>query len=53
VEIIYNGAPRQVAEGASLAELLASVELPTRERLAEHSLRPGDRVEVVTLAGGG
>jgi sulfur carrier protein len=66
VEIIYNGRPLQAAEGITVAELLAPLEIPLRqiavevnqelvprERFAEHFLRAGDHVEVVTLAGGG
>ena len=66
MEIIYNGQPRRVAEGVTVAELLAPLKIPLpqiavevnqelipRERVAEVSLNTGDRVEVVTLAGGG
>jgi thiamine biosynthesis protein ThiS len=66
VEITYNGQPRRVAEGFTVADLLASSEAPLRqiavevneqlvprERFSDCSLQPGDRVEVVTLAGGG
>jgi thiamine biosynthesis protein ThiS len=66
VEITYNGQPRRVAENVTVAELLAPLEIPLRqiavevnqelvprERLSELSLKPGDHIEVVTLAGGG
>ncbi len=66
VEILYNGQSRQVTEGTTVADLLAQLDRPAaqvavevnedlipRERHAAHGLRPGDRVEVVTLAGGG
>jgi sulfur carrier protein len=66
VEIIYNGRPRRVAEGVTVAELLTLLEIPLRqiavevnrelvprERLSEYSLQAGDELEVVTLAGGG
>ncbi len=66
MEIIVNGQARQVAEGISIAELLDGLELAGRHvavevnlevvpraRHAEHRLAPGDRLEVVTLVGGG
>ncbi len=66
VEIIYNGERRQVAEGTTVADLLAQLDRPAsqvavevnedllpREQHAAYGLRPGDRIEVVTLAGGG
>jgi sulfur carrier protein len=64
--ITLNGEPRQARAGSTVAELLASMEITTRHvavevnleivprsRHAEHRLQPGDRVEVVTLVGGG
>ncbi len=66
VEIILNGEPRVVADGATVAELLAELNLTgkyvavelnreviPRPRHAEQRLSPGDCVEVVTLVGGG
>ncbi len=66
MEIIVNGQTRQVAEGISVAELLDRLELAGRHvavevnlevvpraRHAEHRLAPGDRLEIVTLVGGG
>jgi len=66
VEIVYNGQPRQVGERLSVAELLSdmgleprqlavevNLQLVPRDRHAECPLREGDRVEVVTLVGGG
>jgi sulfur carrier protein len=66
VEIVVNGQTRQVAEGISVAELLDRLELAGRHvavevnlevvpraRHAEQRLTPGDRLEIVTLVGGG
>jgi thiamine biosynthesis protein ThiS len=66
LQITVNGEPKAVAEGATLADLVALLELAP-ERVAvevnEHLVRRvayaqtrlsgGDRVEVVTLVGGG
>lgn len=61
-----NGNPRELADGASVAELLAALNLAgkfvavevnlqvvSRARHDEHRLADGDRVEIVTLVGGG
>jgi len=66
MEIVVNDQPRQVNEGMTVAELLAqlgvankfvavelNLELVPRDRHAQRRLAPGDRVEVVTLVGGG
>lgn len=66
VEITVNGQLRRVAEGTTLAELLeqlgladkhvaveANLELVPRQRHAGHRLADGDRLEIVTLVGGG
>ena len=66
VQITVNGKQREVAEGTSIATLLKELELPPpqvavevnlqlvpRARHAEHRLAAGDRLEVVTLVGGG
>ncbi len=66
MEIIFNGQPCEVPEAATVAHLLAQLDRPAkhvavevnlelipRERHASVNLRPGDRVEVVTLVGGG
>jgi len=66
MQIVVNGMPRDVGDNASVAELLKALELDPRQvavevnlELAprgEHASRrlaPGDRVEVVTLVGGG
>jgi len=66
VEISVNGQARSVSEGTTVAALLAelglagrpvavevNLALVPRERHAEHHLVPGDRLEIVTLVGGG
>lgn len=66
MQITVNGKAREVASGTSIAALLAELELAPpqvavevnlklipRGRHAEHRLEPGDRLEVVTLVGGG
>jgi len=66
VEIIVNGQSRRVAEGTTVARLVEELNLPTRyvavevnlelvprARHAEHRLADGDRLEIVTLVGGG
>ncbi len=64
--LTVNGNPRELADGASVAELLAALnlaeklvavevnlEVVPRARHCEHRLAEGDRVEIVTLVGGG
>ena len=66
MEIIVNDCPRRVADGIVVAELLeqlalagkhvaveVNLQLITRDRHAEHRLADGDRLEIVTLVGGG
>lgn len=66
VEILINGQPRTIAGEASVASLLDDLgmaarhvavevngELVPRGSHAERLLRPGDRLEIVTLVGGG
>lgn len=66
IEIHVNGSPRSIAAGSTVAALLKSLELDPRtlavERnlalipRAQHAETPlvaGDRLEVVTLVGGG
>ncbi len=66
MNIVYNGEPRAAREGMTIAELLrelnleprqvaveVNLELAPREAHAAHVLADGDRVEVVTLVGGG
>ncbi|MGO8749378.1 MAG: sulfur carrier protein ThiS [Thermoguttaceae bacterium] len=66
MEIVVNGEPRHVAEGATVACLLKdlglagkfvaverNLELVPRSRHGEQRLCSGDRLEIVTLVGGG
>lgn len=66
MQITVNGQERSVADGATIQQLLDELKLSTRyvavevnlelvprQRHAEHSLSPGDRLEIVTLVGGG
>ena len=66
MEIVFNGETRQIAAGTTVAALLVELELNPRYLAvelnlgvvprAEHAgraLQSGDRLEVVTLVGGG
>ena len=66
IQIVVNGEPYAVVEGASLLELLAALELDPRAVVVEHNRRivrrpalgdvrvaPGDAVELVHFVGGG
>lgn len=65
MQILCNGEPRQLGDGATLSSLLEQLrfsgpvavevneQLVPREKHARHELSDGDRVEVVTLVGGG
>jgi sulfur carrier protein len=66
MKIIVNGEDREVAAGATIAQLIeqfdmaarhvaveVNLELVPRAKHCEHQLRDGDRLEVVTLVGGG
>lgn len=66
MQLTVNGQERVLAEGTTIAELLAelgldprmlaverNLNLVPRARHAETQLAAGDRVEVVTLVGGG
>jgi sulfur carrier protein len=66
MEIIVNGQPRQTVEAFTIADLLEELQLSgkpvavevnlnlvPKQRHAEHRLAPGDRLEIVTLVGGG
>ena len=66
MRIKVNGAEREVEDGTSVEELVRALglrpeivavelneRLVARERRAERMLAPGDRVELVTLVGGG
>lgn len=66
MKILVNGTRREVPEGITIAALLSelevaqrhvavevNLELVPRARHGEYSLREEDRLEVVTLVGGG
>jgi sulfur carrier protein len=66
VNILVNGVPRELPEGTTVAELLAQLEMPARQVAVEvnlelvpraehqrHALCEADRLEIVTLVGGG
>ncbi len=66
MQLTVNGQPRELAEGSTIADLLCELELDPRTlavernldlvpraKHAETQLEAGDRVEVVTLVGGG
>jgi len=66
IEIMVNGEPRVVTQGASLLELLSSFELDPHTVVVEHNrqivrrpalgdvhLTAGDSVELVHFVGGG
>ena len=66
MRIYFNGDPHEVADGTTLAALLQQVglqprrvavevnlQLVPRDRHHQHLLRDEDRLEVVTLVGGG
>jgi len=66
VKIVVNGEPREIEQGATVARLLEALNLPQRYVAVERNdalvpraahetctLREGDRLEIVTLVGGG
>ncbi len=66
MQVFLNGQARDIPDGATVADLLGELQLAARQvavevnlelvprtRHAEHRLSPGDRLEVVTLVGGG
>ncbi len=66
MNIIVNGQPQEADKGATISDLLATLQvdpvraavevneqLIPREQHAAHALQDGDRLEIVTLAGGG
>jgi len=66
MEIFVNGEPRLVADSLQISELVEMLDLANRRiavevnyeivprsTYASHSLRPGDRVEIVHAIGGG
>jgi len=63
---MLNGEPRSIAEGLTVAELIAELELPAKFLAVERNLQvvpqaqhascrlsAGDQIEIVTLVGGG
>ncbi|MEX0819525.1 MAG: sulfur carrier protein ThiS [Pirellulaceae bacterium] len=66
MNILFNGESRSVREEMTIAELLeelsldprrvaveVNLELASRDRHGETTLKEGDQLEVVTLVGGG
>ena len=66
LHILLNGEPRSIAPGTTIAVLLeelgrnvrhvaveVNLELAPREQFAEFVLSENDRLEIVTLVGGG
>jgi thiamine biosynthesis protein ThiS len=66
VDIVINGEPRQIAQGATLLDVLAQLELDPRAVVVEYNRRivrrpglgdvrvgPGDAIELVHFVGGG
>jgi sulfur carrier protein len=66
MELTVNGEPREVADGSTVAALIAQLglvnryvavevnrEVIARARHPECRLKAGDKVEIVTLVGGG
>jgi sulfur carrier protein len=66
MQVVVNGSPREVSPGCTVAALLAelrveprhvaveiNLELLPRAQHSRYALVEGDRLEVVTLVGGG
>lgn len=66
MNVVVNGQPRELPDRLTVAELLAQLQLPQRgvavelnlailprARHAEQRLAEGDRLEIVSLVGGG
>jgi len=66
MHILLNGEPREVADGATLAQLLETLDLENRRFAVEinedliprsehaaHALQADDRIEIVQAIGGG
>jgi sulfur carrier protein len=66
LKITVNGTESQVEEGAQVADLMdrlgltgqrvaveVNAELVPRSTFADHTLHPGDRVEIIHAVGGG
>lgn len=64
--IEFNGESRQVADGSTIADVLqeskveakfcaveVNLEIVSKDQYAQKVLRAGDKIEVVTLVGGG
>jgi sulfur carrier protein len=64
--IEFNGQPREIGEGSTISDLLLeakfeskfcavelNLEIVSKDQYATKSLCNGDRIEVVTLVGGG
>ena len=66
VNIVLNGQPRELPSSLTVAQLLATLQMPARGVAVEvnqqivprgehevHQLQDGDQLEVVSLVGGG
>jgi thiamine biosynthesis protein ThiS len=66
IQLVVNGKPLQFPQGISVAQLLEQLKIETRaiavevnhqiqpaEGFSQRTLHDGDRLEVVTLVGGG
>jgi sulfur carrier protein len=66
VNVFVNGQPAELPEGATVADMLSLLKMPPRgvavevnltivpaRQHGEHRLAEGDRLEVVSLVGGG
>ncbi|MEM6655440.1 MAG: sulfur carrier protein ThiS [Planctomycetota bacterium] len=66
MRITVNGEPRDLADGATISDLLAALDIRVKHVAVEHNrevvpranhaetrLADGDQLEVVTLVGGG
>jgi sulfur carrier protein len=66
IQLIVNGEPREALPGTTVAELLTQLQMQPRLVAVERNrdlvprsqhalctLQPGDRIEIVTLVGGG
>jgi sulfur carrier protein len=66
MQVTINGQSRDLADGVTIAQLLdqlqlggkpvaveVNLDLVPRQRHGEHRLAAGDRLEIVTLVGGG
>lgn len=66
MRVAVNGEPREVEEGSTVSDLLASLgirpegvavelnrEIVPKSRHGSHRLAEGDRLEIVTMVGGG